>query len=96
MQLGTIVVARTGIGGTDLGPDRVLMDLRAGLYHGLNAVAKRIWTLLQEPLSVGELRDAILSEYDVDEETCTADVLALLEDLQRADLIEVQPGADPA
>ena len=39
----------------DLGAEGAVLHLGTGLYYGLDSVGARIWTLLQQPCSVGEL-----------------------------------------
>lgn len=55
----------------------VMLDIASGYYFGLNAVATRIWELLTErPMTVGELCARLCAEFDVEEQTCEAAVLA--------------------
>ena len=61
-----------------------------GTYYGLDEVGARVWSLIQEPRSVAALRDAITDEYDVEPERCERDLLALLQELEAAELIEVR------
>ena len=64
------------------------MSLADGTYYGLDAVGARVWELLQRPSTVAELRDAVLREYEVEEEQCTRDLLVLLEQMMNAHLIK--------
>jgi hypothetical protein len=73
----------------DLAGEAAILSLRNGVYYGLNPIGARIWNLIQEPKSVGELRDAIVAEYEVQPEACERDLLALLADLEKNELIEV-------
>ena len=50
----------------DLSGESAILNLKAGVYYGLNEVGTRIWKLIQEPRRVGDLRDTILEEYEVD------------------------------
>jgi len=59
----------------------VLLNLRDGVYYGLEGVASRIWSLIQRPATVADIRDAIVAEYDVDPKRCEADLELLLEEL---------------
>jgi len=52
-------------------------------------VGSFIWKLIQDPISVKEIKEAILKEYDVDEETCENDLQELLGDLLDKGLIEL-------
>ena len=74
----------------NLADEVVILNLKAGVYFGLNPVAARIWNLIREPKTVHEIRDAILEEYDVDAERCEGDLLVLLRDLAAKELIEVK------
>jgi len=69
--------------------ETVILSLRTGEYYGLNPVAATIWELLQQERSVAEVRDALLGMYDVDEATCTDQVLAVLRDMQSMELLKI-------
>jgi hypothetical protein len=72
--------------------EAVVLNLRDGVYFGLNPVGARIWSLLKEsPRSLGELRQAILAEYDVDAERCDSDLRSLLASLQQHGLVDINP-----
>jgi hypothetical protein len=72
-----------------LGQEAVILHLEAGVYYGLNDVGARIWSLLQAPRSVKEIRETILREYEVEPERCDQDVLALIKSLAVEELIEI-------
>jgi hypothetical protein len=72
-----------------MGGEVVILDLKSGTYYGLDAVAARIWSLIEEPASVIAIKDAIVAHYDVDPVTCERDVRIFLSQMQEAGLIEV-------
>lgn len=74
----------------DLAGEVVILGLKDGVYYELNKVGACIWRLIQQPRSVQSIIDTILEEYDVPAEECTADVLALAENLAKSGLIEIQ------
>jgi len=94
MPLGhsTVVAAKEQVF-CNLADEVVILNLKAGVYFGLNAVAARIWNLIQEPRTVREIRDVIADEYDVDPDGCERDLLVLLRDLETQALIEVRDEA---
>jgi len=55
-------------------------------------VGSRIWSLIQEPVSASEIRDAILREYDVEPDRCERDLLNLLNEMAIEGLVEVVQG----
>ena len=75
---------------SDLGGEVAILDLKAGVYYGLDAVGARIWSLIQEPRTVNEIRDILLEEYEVEPERCERDLLVLLQRLADEGLIEVE------
>jgi hypothetical protein len=48
-----------------------------------------VWDLLQKPQKVSDLRDAILSEYEIEAAQCEQDLLDLLEGLAEKQLIDI-------
>ena len=75
---------------SDLKGEVAILNLKAGVYYSLDGVGARIWTLLQEPKTVSEIRDVLLQEYDVEADRCKRDLLALLQKLVSEGLVEVE------
>lgn len=91
----SVVVAAENQISSDLAGEAVILDLKAGMYYGLDAVGSRIWSLIQQPTSVNELRQALLREYEVDAERCEQDLMTLLRDLAANKLIRVHNESAP-
>ena len=70
--------------------ESVVLNLEDGVYYGLNPVASRVWELAQESRTVQEIRDFLLAEYEIEEATCTKDLVDLLGQLHRWGLIELR------
>jgi hypothetical protein len=77
----------------DVAGEAVILQLKDGMYYGLNPVGASVWKLIQSPQTIRAIRQAILDEYEVDEATCQRDLLALLKDLHANRLIEVSKSA---
>ena len=73
----------------DLQGESVLLNLQSGVYFGLDVVGTRIWQLLQTNPSLTSVVQTITSEYDVTEDQCAKDLLALLGKLEEHKLIAV-------
>jgi hypothetical protein len=73
-----------------LGEESAILNLKNSMYYGLDPIGARVWSLLQEPRIVGDVRDALLSEYEVEAGRCESDLLALLEKMLSEGLIEVR------
>lgn len=69
----------------------VMMSIEAGHYYGLDDIGFRIWALLEQPLTIAELTGRLGEEFDVDAETCRADVLDFVATLIAQRLVHASP-----
>jgi len=90
----TVVVTKDQVS-ADLSGEAAILNLKSGVYFGLNAVGARIWNLLQEPRTVSRIKDVILGEYEVGPDRCEADLFSLLNDLLLQGLIEIRNEKGP-
>jgi hypothetical protein len=58
--------------------DAVLLDMKSGVYFGLDRVGTRMWQIMAEHSVIRDVIAAILTEFDVPEERCREDVLVLV------------------
>jgi hypothetical protein len=89
----SVVVAAKDQVSCDLAGEAAILNIKNGVYYGLDPVGARIWNLVQEPRAVAEIQNAITSEYDVEPERCARDLASLLEKLLAEGLIEVSDGS---
>ena len=89
----SIVVAAKDQVSCDLAGEAAILNIKNGVYYGLDPVGARIWRLIQQPRSVDEVRETLVDEYEVEPERCAQDLVALLEQLLAEGLIEVREGA---
>jgi hypothetical protein len=89
LKMSSVVVAAKDQVSCDLAGEAAILNLKNGVYYGLNPVGARVWNLIQQPRSIAEIRESILTEYDVDAARCEQDVLELLEKLNVEELVEV-------
>jgi hypothetical protein len=95
IELQTIVCASKEQVSCDLLGEAVILDLKNGIYYGLDEVGARIWTLVQQPRRVQEILETLISEYDVETERCESDLLSLLRELKRRGLVEEGNAPNP-
>jgi PqqD family protein of HPr-rel-A system len=69
------------------GGEAAIFDCRKGLYYGLNRTGARIWSWLQQPITVQALRERLLENYDVEPERLERDLQDWLEKLAAKNLI---------
>jgi Coenzyme PQQ synthesis protein D (PqqD) len=89
----SIVVAAKDQVSCDLAGEAAILNIKNGVYYGLDPVGARIWSLMQEPRAVAEIQNTITGEYDVEPERCARDLVGLLEKLLAEGLIEVKDGS---
>lgn len=65
----------------------VALDIESGSCFGINPVAAVVWEKLEYAVSLEALVSDLRQIYDVDQETCVAEVSALLEDFLSCQLI---------
>ena len=70
--------------------ETVLLDLVSENYFGLDEAGTRVWALLVEGASVGQIVNTLLDEYEVDRTTLEKDVNELLGNLVETGLIAVR------
>ena len=70
--------------------ETVMLQMRSGMYYAADEIGSRIWSLLEQPRTVAEIRQAIVAEYQVDSARCGADLIQFIEQLKSAGLIEIQ------
>jgi hypothetical protein len=90
---GATLVAANDVLATEFGEEVVLLHLQDGVYYGLEDVGTRIWQLLQQPVSVLAIREALVAEFDVDSARCERDIRRLLTDLVARGLVEIRDEA---
>jgi len=90
------IAVSTAVLSQEVSGETVLLDLASEQYFGLDAVGTRIWQLLNQNQSIGEVKAAILAEYDVSQEQLEADIEQLFAALLQAGLITLEPaGGQP-
>lgn len=80
-----------------IGGEYAILNLVSGMYHGLEEVGARIWEMISEGTTVGDLEERLVREYDVDPDVLHRDLDALLGGLLDRGLIEADddPPSEP-
>jgi hypothetical protein len=73
----------------ELQGEAVLLNLKTGVYLGLDQIGTQIWQLLQADGSLGKVSEVILREYDVTPEKLTRDLVNLVAQMEQQGLVEV-------
>jgi Coenzyme PQQ synthesis protein D (PqqD) len=90
LSLETVVVRRAEPLTASVDGELVMLDPQRSHYFAIDSIGSRVWELLERPVAVEELCTTLEGEFDVAPETCRTDVLAFLEELRQAELLDVR------
>lgn len=79
---------------SELKDEGVVLSLKNGKYYGLNEVGRSIWKAIQSPATVIEIQNALMDEYEIDEESCKNEVLSFIRQMAQEELVEIQDEKD--
>lgn len=83
----TVTIAKEVVS-CDLVDEAAILNMKDGVYYGLNPVGARIWNLIQEPRKINDILDTLVDEYEVEREVCLADLIELMEQLLDKELVK--------
>ncbi|MEN3340510.1 MAG: hypothetical protein V7647_4186 [Acidobacteriota bacterium] len=73
----------------NLADEAAIVNLKNGVYYGLDPVGTRIWSVLREPITFAEIRNALLTDFDVEPQALESDIRDFLGQLAEQGLIEI-------
>lgn len=88
IDLSTAVKRSSAQVSTALDEEVVILNIEESLYFGLEGVAACIWNAVSEPTNAAEICRQVMERFDVGEDQCRREVMAFLEELASAGLIE--------
>jgi hypothetical protein len=89
MDLHSKVSYSSNILTSDIDDEVVMLNIESSHYYGAESVGKFIFHQIEKPITITHLIDKLLTEFDVDRETCIKEVCAFLENLHQQDLIHI-------
>ena len=88
MNDNTIVHLVKHLDVTDLAGEKVMIDFATGKYFLLKGSANEIWDMLDQDVTISEIRNSLMNIYDVDEPTCTVSIHSFLQQMAQNGFIE--------
>lgn len=79
---------KSGVLTKQVSDEIVIIDMKKGIYHGLNPVGVEIWQRLDGKNSLGWIVDQLAASYDVDKHIIEADTLSLVQVLLDNELVK--------
>ena len=74
----------------DLAGEAAIVNLKNGVYFGLDPVGARIWNLMREPVTFAQIVDSLLHVYAIDRITLESDVRLFVSQLAEQGLVEIR------
>ena len=71
-----------------LGDDCILLHLESGIYYTLNEEGRVLWEALDGKNKLAQIQSKIMEQYGVDAGTIQKDLIEIMEDLIKEDLVE--------
>ncbi len=87
MDKTTIVRSKKKLDITILNGEKVILDFTTGNYYVIKGVGSIILDMLEDEISVNDIIEKLLIEYDVSREECEQSVIEFLQKLKEADFI---------
>jgi hypothetical protein len=87
MDKTTVVKLKKDIEVTDLNGEKAMIDFATGKYYMIKGVGNDIWDMISEGITINDIIEKLLSEYDVSREECENSVIDFLTQLKEADFI---------
>ena len=89
MAAEKIYARAAGFVAANLGDELALLDMADGTYLGFNATAAHLWRLLDQPMTLEALCEAMLAEFDVSPDQCRDEIAALLDRLAASGIVTI-------
>ncbi|MBY0007032.1 lasso peptide biosynthesis PqqD family chaperone [Priestia aryabhattai] len=75
---------------SDMDGEKVMLSIHNGKYYNLGELGGEIWEKIKEPVSIQNLVDKLVAEYDVELDTCKEQVISFLALLLDEGLVKVE------
>ncbi len=83
-----VVIAKS-VSTSEIDGEKVMIDFETGKYFMIKGVGNDIWERVQTEITVSDLIDSLLLEYDIDEPTCEKEVIDFLDKLNEYGFLKV-------
>ncbi|MGK2856593.1 MAG: PqqD family protein [Thermoanaerobaculia bacterium] len=95
LTLDSVVCVSDSQVSTRLGDEVVILELGAGQYYSLEGTGPAIWSLVQKPVRVSEIRNEIVRNFEVEPEVCERDLLLVLQEMVDKQILHELTPSDP-
>lgn len=85
-----IVSQLEGLIVSDMDGEKVMLSIENGKYYNLGETGGVIWDCMKKPISIQDLIQSLVKEFDVGEHECREQVLRFIDHLVKEGLVKVE------
>ncbi|NOV00220.1 lasso peptide biosynthesis PqqD family chaperone [Paenibacillus planticolens] len=74
---------------SDMGGEKVMLNVQNGKYYNLGEIGGKIWDCMEAPVSIGQLVTTLMLEYDVDQTECQQHVISFIAHMAEEGLVQI-------
>ncbi|MDJ0922050.1 MAG: PqqD family peptide modification chaperone [Henriciella sp.] len=87
LETGSII-RRAELPGSRVDDEMVFFNPVAGNYYGTGPVGAEIWDFLETPRSLSEICDHLLAKFEVDRQTCEAQLRSFISEMLNEGIVQ--------
>lgn len=72
--------------------EAVLLNIRTGVYFGMNPVGTGIWRIMEKKKNLEDVLESMLENFEIDRKTCEQDLAEFVGRLEKNDLVSIENG----
>lgn len=84
-----LIVQSEGFLVSDMDGEKVMLSIENGKYYNLGRIGGRIWELISSPVTISNMVDQLVMEYEIEPELCEQQVQLFLKQLAAEGLVQV-------
>ncbi|MFE0557446.1 lasso peptide biosynthesis PqqD family chaperone [Paenibacillus sp. NPDC058910] len=84
-----LVVQSEGFLVSDMDGEKVMLSIENGKYYNLGRIGGRIWEFISSPVTISNMVDQLVLEYEIEPELCEQQVRLFLKQLATEGLVQV-------
>lgn len=74
---------------SDMDGEKVMLHMERGKYYNLGTIGGVIWDLLEERLTVEQIVERLLEQYEIERDVCEQQVQSFVEELWHEGLVRI-------
>lgn len=86
-----LVVDESRVAGKVMDGEAIIIDLSTGIYYSADKVGGFIWSQIEGGSALGDIVDAVCTQYVIDPDQAKADVFGFVSQLVDANLVSTEP-----